>query len=50
MLAGRKHWLFGPDLVSYLLAVLVESLVADPVGEGDAGDAPGLRARDIRVA
>jgi hypothetical protein len=38
-----------PNLVANLMSVLVERLVADPVGEGDAGNAPRLRARNVRV-
>ena len=37
-------------MVPNLLSVLVECLVADPVGEGDAGNTPRLCTRDIRVA
>ena len=63
-LGGRALGLLESDLVADLGAVLVERLVGDPVGQGDAGDPgeesegeadgavlpPGLGAGDVGVA
>ena len=39
-----------PDLVTDLLAELIQGFVTDPVGQGYAGNPSRLRARNVRVA